>query len=241
MVSFIVVSSDKKKRGEYVQDFAAKYEINHFDITIIEKDFSDKKSTQSIGIEDVKQMQKKIFLKPIKSKNKLVVIEDAQLLTPEGQNALLKVLEEPPANTFMLLSTTSREALLPTIISRCQVIELEESEMKLKDKDREELSAFLTNLPEMTIGEKLKLAEKLAKDKDKANVWIEKLMFVTREKVISTVILGKSVTMTPESVQTDSGQARMTRALRSMQTLHTTLKTTNVNPRFAIEQTFLSL
>lgn len=238
MVSFIVVSTDKKKRETYLQTFAKEQGIDTFDITIIEKDTSDKKISQSIGIEDVKQMQKKIFLKPIKSKNKAVVIEEAHLLTPEAQNALLKVLEEPPANTLILLNTNTKEALLPTIISRCQVIELESEPMKLKDKDREELQTFLANLPDMTIGEKLKQAEKLAKDKDKAVVWIEKVILVAREQLISIVI--------PDSDQESStNQTSLFTShfslLTSFQSLHTILKTTNVNVRFAIEHTLLSL
>lgn len=238
MVSFIVVSTDKKKRETYLQAFAKEQGIDTFDITIIEKDASDKKVSQSIGIEDVKQMQKKIFLKPIKSKNKAVVIEEAHMLTPEAQNALLKVLEEPPANTLILLNTNTKEALLPTIISRCQVIELESEPMKLKDKDREELQTFLANLPDMTIGEKLKQAEKLAKDKDKAVVWIEKVILVAREQLISIVI--------PDSDQESSTNQTSLftfhfSLLTSFQSLHTILKTTNVNVRFAIEHTLLSL
>src|SRR5690348_588493 len=120
MVSFIVIAKDKKKREAYVKEFAKNENISTFDITIIEKE-TDSKTTQSIGIDTVKLIQKKLFFKPMKSANKLIVIEDAQLLTPEAQNALLKVLEEPPANTFVMLGTEMKESLLPTILSRCQI------------------------------------------------------------------------------------------------------------------------
>ncbi len=141
MVSFVIVSTDKKKREAYVQTLAGEEGIDQFDITVLARDTSDKKATQSIGIEDVKQMQKKLFLKPIKSKTKAVIIEEAHLLTPEAQNALLKVLEEPPAHTIILLNTNSKEALLPTILSRCQIIELETEPLKLKEKElTEEMS-----------------------------------------------------------------------------------------------------
>src|SRR5579863_2906979 len=108
MVSFIIASKEKKKRQEYVKEYAVKHNINIFDITIIEKD-SSVKTTQSIGIETVKLIQKKLFFKPIRSKNKLLVIEDAQLLNPEAQNALLKVLEEPPTNTIIILGTETKD------------------------------------------------------------------------------------------------------------------------------------
>ena len=108
MVSFIVIAKEKRKREAYSKEFAKEHVINAFDITIIEK---DETKVQSIGIETIKQIHKKIFLKPIKSKEKLIIIEDAQLLTPEAQNALLKVLEEPPAHTFIMLGTERQEAL----------------------------------------------------------------------------------------------------------------------------------
>lgn len=250
MVSFIVIAKEKKKREAYVTEFAKKEAISNFDITTIEKE-TDTKTTQSIGIETVKLIQKKLFLKPIQSPNKIIVIEDAQLLTPEAQNALLKVLEEPPAHTFIILGTDTKEALLPTIISRCQIIELEEEVKKLSEKTIEELNTFIQNLPELSTGEKLKQAEHLAKDKDKAVVWIENLILLLREQLLNNVILVSEVHLFEPEHQnrrpvSDSGQTRMTTAgylliLKSFQSLHTLLKTTNVNPRFAIENTFLSL
>ncbi|MGH7203347.1 MAG: hypothetical protein ACREHC_02810 [Candidatus Levyibacteriota bacterium] len=230
MVSFIIISKDKKKREEYSKAFTKEHHIHAFDITFLEKDTSDKKTTLSIGIEDIKQLQKKIFLKPIKSKTKAIIIEDAQLLTPEAQNALLKVLEEPPAQTMILLNTTSKEALLPTILSRCQIVELETEPLKLKEKELLELQTFITDLPNLSIGQKLKHAEKLAKDKEKALVWIEKLIIVLREQTIN-VILNDSEEPLNDNLL----------IIRSFQSLHTILKTTNVNPRFAIEHTLLNL
>jgi DNA polymerase III delta prime subunit len=227
MVSFLITAKDKDKRITYAQEFCTKQKIDRFDITIIEKDQSEKTTKQSIGIEEVKNMQKKISLKPIKSPVKAVIIEDAQLLTTEAQNALLKVLEEPPANTIIILGADSKEALLPTILSRCQIIELEEEAPKLTEKAKQDLTQFIDQLPNMPIGERLKKAEALAKDKDKALVWIEKFMLVLREKAINAV------------VQEESQTTIYIHMLQSFQKLHTTLKTTNVNPRFAIENTLL--
>jgi DNA polymerase III delta prime subunit len=245
MVSFIVVAREKKKREEYVRDFALKENIDRFDITVVEKDTSAKATTQSIGIEAVKLIQKKIFFKPVRSSKKIVVIEDAQLLTPEAQNALLKVLEEPPANTIIIVGTETKETLLPTILSRCQLIELEEEKRKLSDKTIEEMNLFLTGLADLSIGDKLKHAEKLAKDKDKAIKWIENLIFVLREKMLYSVRHSRESgnLEIPDQVRNDN--VNLTEnylfIIRSFQSLHTLLRTTNVNPRFAIEHTLLSL
>lgn len=231
MVSFVIISSNKEKRVAYAKDFCLKQEIDRFDITLIEKDTA-KDAKQSIGIEEVKQMQKKIVLMPIKSKNKAVIIEDAHLLTKEAQNALLKVLEEPPANTIMILGSQSQEALLPTILSRCQIITLEEEKLKFTEKQKADLTEFITALPEMKIGDRLKKAELIAKDKEKALAWVEKIIIVVREQTISSVNPGE----TGESLLESN-----IIMLQTFQKLHTTLKTTNVNPRFAIESTLLQL
>ena len=231
MTSFIVISQDKTKREHYIKEFANKHDIDTFDVTIVAKDTASK-NTQSIGIEDIKQMQKKIFLKPIKSQTKAVILEDAQLLTTEAQNALLKVLEEPPAHTIIVLCADSKETLLPTIISRCQVIQLEEETRKLSEKELAEYKKFLEALPTMSIGEQLKKAEQLAKDKDKAIAWIGKLIIVMREKLINE-------TCHPELVSGSSQNINF-HLIKSFQSLHTLLKTTNVNPRFAIENTLLT-
>lgn len=231
MVSFIVTSKDKTKRITYAQDFCAKKQIDRFDITLIEKDQSEQSTKLSIGIEDVKQMQKKISLKPIKSPIKAVIIEDAHLLTTEAQNALLKVLEEPPANTILILGADAKEALIPTIRSRCQLIELEEALPKLTEKEKTSLAEFIASLPEMTIGDRLKKAETLAKDKEKALAWLEKLIVVLREETINNVINPSTPLRVDDPIH----------ILQSFQTLHTTLKTTNINPRMAIEHTLLNL
>ena len=236
MTSFIIIATGKKTRQSYAKEYAAKKKIDPFDITIIEKDSTTKPLTQSIGIEVVKRMQTKLFLKPIKSENKLVIIEDAQLLTTEAQNALLKVLEEPPDHTIIILATETREALLPTIISRCQVMHLEEAAKKPSEKDLQSLQEFIDALPNLSIGERLKKAEQLAKDKEKAIRWIEKVILVLREELLKQHSLGAKLS----HPRGDTGR-HLGVMLRTFQSLHTLLKTTNVNPRFAIENTLLKL
>jgi len=59
---------------------------------------------------------------PSMGHNKVFIIDEADLLDSNGQNALLKTLEEPPAGTFIFLVTTAEDRLLPTIRSRCQRI-----------------------------------------------------------------------------------------------------------------------
>jgi DNA polymerase III delta prime subunit len=76
----------------------------------------------SIGIKAVQEL---VLTLSISSANpRLVWIQEAQTLTSEASNALLKVLEEPPSNTTIYLTCPNSSALLPTIRSRCQIVSL---------------------------------------------------------------------------------------------------------------------
>jgi replication-associated recombination protein RarA len=81
---------------------------------------------KAIGIEAARQLEKFLTLKvPGKAGiNRIIVIEDAHLLTIEAQNALLKTLEEPPEGTVLILAAAHERALLPTIRSRTQIISI---------------------------------------------------------------------------------------------------------------------
>jgi hypothetical protein len=229
MTSFILVSHDKTERQKYIKQFCEDRSIDPLDITVIEKETAIKKNINTIGIEEIKNMQKKLFFKPIRSRTKAVILEDAQLLTTEAQNALLKSLEEPPDNTIIILSTDSREPLLPTIISRCQIIEIKNKNPGLLTKEIQEATEFLQLLPDMSIGEKLKKAESIGRDKQKAKIWIANLIFILREKLLEL-----ASSKSPDTLNT-------LYTLETIQKTYTLLKTTNINPRFAIEIAVLDI
>ncbi|MGE5379765.1 MAG: DNA polymerase III subunit [Methylocystaceae bacterium] len=75
----------------------------------------------AIRIDDIRNMEKWLYQKPYWAERKVVIINEAQYLNRESGNALLKTLEEPPAYAIIILVANSN-ALLPTIISRCQSI-----------------------------------------------------------------------------------------------------------------------
>ena len=223
MTSFVVASTVKERRVAYINEYCRELGIDKFDVSLIEKD-SSAKNVASIGIDEIKDIHKKIFLKPIKSEVKAVILDDAQLLTIQAQNALLKVLEEPPIHTIIILGVDTTEALLPTILSRCQIIELPMEPGILSDAEIPEYSEFIENLQSMKIGDRLKKAEELAKDKDEAIIWIGKLILALRTKML----------------EENNGNLEA-QQIKTFQNLYTLLKTTNVNPRFAIENTLLNL
>ncbi|MGN0160176.1 MAG: DNA polymerase III subunit delta' [Lachnospiraceae bacterium] len=79
----------------------------------------------SIGVEDVRlQVNSDILIKPYSSRYKIYIIDEAEKLTVQAQNALLKTIEEPPAYGVIILLTTNADGLLPTILSRCVTLNL---------------------------------------------------------------------------------------------------------------------
>ncbi len=86
----------------------------------------------SIGIEKTKELRAWVATKPLASK-KVVYIHNAEKLTLEAQNALLKLLEEPPEDTLFILSCYRESALLPTVISRCAIVNLPPSLPQLEN------------------------------------------------------------------------------------------------------------
>ena len=72
----------------------------------------------SIGIDAVREIRNFLWQKPNVSPRRTLVIDDAEMLTTEAQNALLKITEEPPASSLLILVTSDIESILPTITSR---------------------------------------------------------------------------------------------------------------------------
>ncbi len=81
----------------------------------------NKGANPSIGIDQIREIRKVTALKPL-GKNRVVVISEAEKMTLQASNSLLKILEEPPPNTYFILTSSHPSALLSTIISRCQQV-----------------------------------------------------------------------------------------------------------------------
>ncbi len=80
-------------------------------------------SGSSIKIDQIRAIKDFAYVKPALSHRKVIVIDDAHLMTKESANALLKVLEEPPTDTHFILVSIGKDTLLPTILSRTYQVE----------------------------------------------------------------------------------------------------------------------
>ncbi|AIF53868.1 DNA polymerase III subunit delta' [Pelosinus sp. UFO1] len=76
----------------------------------------------TIKIEQIRNLQHEVSLAPYISQRKVCIIDNAQLMTTQATNSLLKVLEDPPGEIIFILTTASKDMMLTTILSRCMVI-----------------------------------------------------------------------------------------------------------------------
>lgn len=79
----------------------------------------------TIGVDDIReQINDTISIRPYSSQYKIYIMDEAEKMTIQAQNALLKTIEEPPSYAVILLITANPEAFLPTILSRCVQLKL---------------------------------------------------------------------------------------------------------------------
>lgn len=121
----------------------------------------------NIKIEQIRQMQSKVIEKPIISNKKVYIINDAQNMTVEAQNCLLKTLEEPPEYITIILIASNENNLLSTIKSRCTIIHFD----KIENKELKEyatnaiginnINENIINIFQGSIGKAIRLKDKL--------------------------------------------------------------------------------
>lgn len=222
MQSFLISSKDREEASKKADSLCSKNKIDKIDIDSINFE-------KSVGIEDVRVVQKKIYLKPIKSEAKAIILKAYNGLTIEAQNALLKILEEPPNNTIIVLLVETISQVLPTILSRCKNITIDDKREKFGELERDQIVEVLSSLATSGVGKKLRLAQDFGKSREESIIWLEKMIIILRKNII-------------EQINKDTAFAKnRIKILQKMQDTYTIIKTTNINQRFALENLFLSI
>ena len=120
----------------------------------------------SIKIEQVRKLQKQIQEKPVVSNRKVYIIDDADLMTKEAQNCLLKTLEEPPEFASIILIGTNENSFLTTIKSRCMILHfnrLEDVDVKrylAQNYDEKNITQGMLDIASGSIGRAINLKDK---------------------------------------------------------------------------------
>ena len=94
-------------------------DLKHADVQVI-----DLGGKTEVSIDQIRELERYASLKPFEGKSRVFIIDNADFMSSEAANCLLKTLEEPPPFVYMILLSTSEKAILSTILSRCQKLEL---------------------------------------------------------------------------------------------------------------------
>ena len=135
--------------------------MQHPDLNIIQAE----KEGGMLKVEQIRELRKSVLLSPYQAKYKIILLLRFQEANPSAANALLKTLEEAPSKVILLLTANNTEQLLPTIVSRCEVLRLRplptpriESYLLEKGADAEK-AQFLAHLSAGRPGYALRLLE----------------------------------------------------------------------------------
>lgn len=182
---------------------------------------------KTIKIEQIHSFIKTTQLTPYSHKFKIGIIISVEKATKEAQNALLKTLEEPPKNTFLILSTTSSTKLLPTIVSRCQVIELEDDYKEKFDKKTVESILAANIIKRFEAVESIVKQKNKSQSREEINNLVETLLMYFRKRLLA------SHKKTPKL-------QNIFKILKLIETTKLALER-NVNQRLALENLMINL
>jgi len=162
--SYLFIGTDGIGKSLFAKEFAKMilgYDLNNnTDFIQIEPDGN------SIKIEQIRELQSKILEAPIVSNKKVYIIDNADLMTREAQNCLLKTLEEPPEFVVLILIGSVENNFLSTIKSRCTILKFQDiskEEIKKYLKDKYEMGNITDNMLDIfqgSIGKAEKLKDK---------------------------------------------------------------------------------
>ncbi|MCL4382270.1 MAG: hypothetical protein M1575_01835 [Patescibacteria group bacterium] len=239
MQSFILVGGSEEERLKKALDLNGQdLKISKFDTIIIGGE-------TSIGIGQIRQLFHELSLKPYNSKARSAIVHPGELLTVEAQNALLKMLEEARETAFIILTTPQIDLLLSTVTSRCQIIKLApKTEISLEEEEFKKMIFDLLSIIQSGVGERLKFAETLGKDREEIKLWLIKLLTVCRE----ILLLKSGARVDPQRVNMLTQYGKTPALLTTADLLQTikeinqtkTMLEQNVNPRLALENLLLA-
>lgn len=155
-------------------------ENNHPDVCIVEPEDGKK----NIAVSQIRKIRADAFVKPHSADHRVFIIDKAQSMNEYAQNALLKVLEEPPSAVIFILLCDSRTKLLPTVISRCNIFSLGGVENSAGDNPQTETAREFVKL--LISGDEMgmmKLVYPLEKSRVKAEEFFEALSLETAEAI----------------------------------------------------------
>jgi hypothetical protein len=152
---------------------------NHEDILYLRRDGN------SIGVKQIEELQLRLRGKPFASERIIAVVDEAERMTPQSQNKLLKTLEEPSGGNIIVLLTLNSALLLKTVQSRCIVLHLEAACSAPTDASAELAAAFFAGLSDGAPYYALSRLIGAASERDAADDFLDALELRFRDALIA--------------------------------------------------------
>ena len=162
----------------YLEEMEAKISDKYHKISI--------PKANDIRISSIRQIRREIYMTGRTGKKKLFIISECDQMNPQSANSLLKILEEPPKDSILILTTSRINSLLPTIIGRCQKI-------KFNNLSKEQILSYIKSKGEMIKDSEAEFFAQLSDGSiTKCNDILGKNFLDLREKVLE--LLGALLT-----------------------------------------------
>jgi len=231
---------DLKAGGEACGVCANCYKIStdsHPDIYTLKPDGS------SIKIKQIRDLQKHLSFKIYEGRYKIIIFEEADKLTLQAANSLLKTLEDPlPQTVFILLADSQRE-MPDTILSRCQKIYFGE---EFYDRDYLEIISIMEDVLNQDIEKTILIIDKLEKeDKENIKLKINGLMVIVRDLIVLKSTQENTLINATELPNSNLNKIAVNyeQLVKILEKLYTSLKNVdrNVNKRLLLENLFFTI
>ena len=221
----------------------------------------------TISVEEVRvQINNDIMIRPYNGKYKIYIVPDADMMTVQAQNALLKTIEEPPEYAVIFLLTENAESLLPTILSRCVMLKIKNvkdalikkylmEQMQIPDYKADVCTAFaqgnmgraimlatsehFNEIKEETLQSLSSYKVEVDDILDLISVWYRDVLLYKATKDINGVIFSDQMKYIKESANTSSYEGIET-ILKALEKAKTRLKA-NVNFELVMELLLLTI
>jgi hypothetical protein len=179
---------------------------------------------ESLSIEDVRAVQELLGYSSYQQQVRLIVLLNADTASLPAQNALLKMLEEPPINTQLALVVTQPEVLLPTVLSRCLIVSVQgQPTPEAVPKIPEQLLTLLTEPDSVAHHQLIQLSEQYGGERGEAIQLLEHLLKTGHSQLRQT----------PDNSKTPQQLQALLRGIRWLKS--------NVQVKLALAECFFSL
>ncbi|MBI4990583.1 hypothetical protein HZB96_00645 [Candidatus Gottesmanbacteria bacterium] len=175
MQTYLIASNNQLFVNEQVEKIKKQLNVSPFNLHEITP-------SPSISIATVRNITAILSRKPYGGGGRLLIIRGVEKATLEAANAMLKLLEEPPPENIIILTCDNINRLLPTIVSRCQII-VDSQGTGGNLTDFEKITSLVKKIILASTGERLLMAGDLAKGKEDTLLFLDSLLFVLEKNL----------------------------------------------------------